>query len=117
MAGRSRTNVPAVVYKDFQPQVDRKEERGANILVCYSPSSPDLDDIKVQAEKALDKNTRSRINQAFPVPENCIIEKIQASLRNGLLSHHAHAHAQKNTYSASKRTDCTSNSKTFCFCC
>ncbi|KAK8562568.1 hypothetical protein V6N13_018851 [Hibiscus sabdariffa] len=97
MAGRSGgTNVPAVVYKDFQPRVDGKEEQGANILVIHLPDFPKEQinvtyvdatrSIKVQAEKALEKNTRSRINQAFPVPENCIIEKIQGSLRNGLLT-------------------------------
>ncbi|KAK8627152.1 hypothetical protein V6N13_134774 [Hibiscus sabdariffa] len=95
-AGRSRTNVPAVVYKDFQPRIDRKEEQGANILVIHLPDFPKEQinvtyvdatrSIKVQAEKALEKNTRSRINQAFPVPENCIIEKIQGSLKNGLLT-------------------------------
>ncbi|KAL4278853.1 hypothetical protein GQ457_03G005820 [Hibiscus cannabinus] len=94
-AGRSRTNVP-VVYKDFQPRIDRKEEQGANILVIHLPDFPKEQinvtyvdatrSIKVQAEKASEKNTRSRINQAFPVPENCIIEKIQGSLKNGLLT-------------------------------
>ncbi|GMJ13013.1 hypothetical protein HRI_004970500 [Hibiscus trionum] len=96
MAGRSRTNVPAVVYKDFQPQIDRKEEHGANILVIHLPDFPKEQinvtyvdatrSIKVQAEKAVEKNTRSRINQSFPVPENCIVEKIQGSLRNGVLT-------------------------------
>ncbi|GMI74769.1 hypothetical protein HRI_001146200 [Hibiscus trionum] len=96
MAGRSRTNVPATVYKDFQPQIDRKEEQGANLLAIHLPDFPKEQlnvtyvdatrSIKVQAEKAVEKNTRSRFNQDFPVPENCIIEKIQASFRNGILT-------------------------------
>ena len=37
MAGRSRTNLYASIYEDFQPQVDRKEEQGANILLIHLP--------------------------------------------------------------------------------
>ncbi|OMO60162.1 hypothetical protein CCACVL1_24354 [Corchorus capsularis] len=97
MAGRTRTNLSAApVYDDFIPQWERKEEPGANILIIHLPgfakeqigvtyvdSSRTL---KVQGEKPLDKNRRSRFNQAFPVPQNSIIEKIQGSFRNGILT-------------------------------
>ncbi|KAE8672720.1 hypothetical protein F3Y22_tig00111834pilonHSYRG00023 [Hibiscus syriacus] len=96
MAGRARTNAPAVVYKDFQPRVDRKEEQGADVLVIHLPDFrkeqvnvkyvDSKRTIEVQAEKAADRKTRSRMNQSFPVPENCIVEKIQGSYRNGLLT-------------------------------
>ncbi|XWS68506.1 hypothetical protein CRYUN_Cryun04dG0096500 [Craigia yunnanensis] len=96
MAGRSRTNVNASIYEYFLPQVDRKEEQGANILLIHLPGFPKdqisvtyVDTsrtIKVEGERALEKNRRSRLNQAFPVPENCITEKIQCSFRNGVLT-------------------------------
>ncbi|XVF01829.1 hypothetical protein REPUB_Repub04eG0122900 [Reevesia pubescens] len=96
MAGRSRTNVSATIYEDFQPQLENKEEQGANILlihlqgfvkdqisVTYIDSSRT---IKVQGERPVENNRRSRFNQAFTVPQNCIIEKIQGSFRNGILT-------------------------------
>ncbi|KAL4361386.1 hypothetical protein GQ457_04G004740 [Hibiscus cannabinus] len=96
MAGRSRTNVPATVYKDFQARIDREEEQGAYLLAIHLPDFPKEQinvtyvdasrSIKVQAEKAMERNTRSRFNQEFPVPDNCIIDKIQASFRNGILT-------------------------------
>ncbi|XWS54311.1 hypothetical protein CRYUN_Cryun10bG0079400 [Craigia yunnanensis] len=96
MAGRSRTNVSASIYEDFQPQCERKEEEGSNILLIHLPgfakeqiSVTYVDStrtIKVQGERELEKNRRSRFNQAFPVPQNCIIEKIRGNFRNGVLT-------------------------------
>ncbi|XP_022762171.1 inactive protein RESTRICTED TEV MOVEMENT 2-like [Durio zibethinus] len=96
MAGRLLTNESASIYEDFQPQVERKEEQGANILLIHLPGFPkeqirityveSYRTIKVQGERALEKNRRSRLNQSFPVPQNCIIEKILGSFRNGVLT-------------------------------
>ncbi|XVF66970.1 hypothetical protein PTKIN_Ptkin10aG0082600 [Pterospermum kingtungense] len=84
MAGRSRPNdnvpEPASVYEDSRPHCERKEEQGANILLIHLPGFAKeqikvtyMDSsrtIKVQGEGAVDKNGRSRFNQAFPVPQN-----------------------------------------------
>ncbi|KAA3482666.1 protein RESTRICTED TEV MOVEMENT 2-like [Gossypium australe] len=96
MAGRSRTNVPATIYKDFQPLIQRKDEQGAYVLVINLPGFPkeqinvtyvdSTRTIKVEAERAVEKNTRSRFSEAFSVPENCITQKIQGSFRNGVLT-------------------------------
>ncbi|MFQ6630015.1 hypothetical protein Gotur_006725 [Gossypium turneri] len=96
MAGRSRTNVPATIYKDFRPLIQRKDEQGAYVIVINLPGFPkeqinvtyvdSARTIKVEAERAVEKNTRSRFSEAFPVPENCITQKIQGSFRNGVLT-------------------------------
>ncbi|KAG4208933.1 hypothetical protein ERO13_A03G163700v2 [Gossypium hirsutum] len=96
MAGRSRTNVPATIYKDFQPLIQRKDEQGSYVLVINLPGFPkeqinvtyvdSTRTIKVEAERAVEKNTRSRFSETFPVPENCITQKIQGSFRNGVLT-------------------------------
>ncbi|XVE49761.1 hypothetical protein DITRI_Ditri01bG0107600 [Diplodiscus trichospermus] len=95
-AGRSRTKAYAGIYEDFQPKVEHKEEPGANILLIHIPgfqkkqiSVTYVDSsrkIKVDGERAIEKNRRSRLDQAFPVPQNCIIEKIKGSFRNGVLT-------------------------------
>ncbi|XVE92882.1 hypothetical protein REPUB_Repub01dG0141900 [Reevesia pubescens] len=84
------------VYEDFQPQVEPKEEQGSNIIVIHLPGFAKeqinltyVDSsrtIKVQGERPLEKNRRSRFNQAFPVPQNCIIEKIRGRFKNGILT-------------------------------
>ncbi|KAE8662211.1 hypothetical protein F3Y22_tig00113719pilonHSYRG00212 [Hibiscus syriacus] len=96
MAERSRPNVSANTYEDFQLQVERKEDQGANFLIIHLPGFPKeqisvtyVDSsrtIKVQGERALEKNKRQRFNQAFPVPQDCAEEKIQASFRDGILT-------------------------------
>ncbi|KAK8658383.1 hypothetical protein V6N13_036590 [Hibiscus sabdariffa] len=92
MAQRSRANV----NEDFQLQVERKEDEGANFLVIHLPGFPKeqisvtyVDSsrtIKVQGERALEKNKRRRFDQAFPVPQNCVKENIQAAFRDGILT-------------------------------
>ncbi|KAK8508607.1 hypothetical protein V6N11_049339 [Hibiscus sabdariffa] len=92
MAQRSRPNV----YEDFQLQVERKEDEGANFLVIHLPGFPKeqisvtyVDSsrtIKVQGERAVEKSKRRRFDQAFPVPHNCVKEKIQAAFRDGILT-------------------------------
>ncbi|XVF44522.1 hypothetical protein PTKIN_Ptkin02bG0130400 [Pterospermum kingtungense] len=96
MSVRSRTSVSAGTYEDFQAQVERKQEQGANILLIHLPGFPKeqisvtyVDSsrtIKVEAERALENNRRSRFNRAFPVPQNCIPENTEGTFRNGVLS-------------------------------
>ncbi|XP_022743056.1 protein RESTRICTED TEV MOVEMENT 2-like [Durio zibethinus] len=96
MAGRSRTNVSTSIYEDLQPQCEQTEEQGAYILLIHLPDFPKEQisvtyvsssrTIKVEGERALERNRRSRFNQAFPVPQNCIIEKIEGSYRNDVLT-------------------------------
>ncbi|XP_021276624.1 protein RESTRICTED TEV MOVEMENT 2-like [Herrania umbratica] len=96
MAGRTRTNVSATVYEDFQPIWEQKEEQGANILLVHLPGFEKeqivvtyVDSsrtIKLQGERSLEKNKRSRVNQSLPVPQNCVVGKIQGSFRNGVLT-------------------------------
>ncbi|XVE66313.1 hypothetical protein DITRI_Ditri08aG0070700 [Diplodiscus trichospermus] len=96
MAGRSSTNVSSSAYQDFQPQCEHKEEQGANILLVHLPGFrkeqvrvtyvDSSRTIKVHGEGAVEKNRRSGFNQAFPVPQNCIVDKIHASFKNGVLT-------------------------------
>ena len=40
--------------------------------------------IQVHAERSLVSNRRRRFNQDFPVPENCVVNKMQARFQAGV---------------------------------
>ncbi|KAF2284093.1 hypothetical protein P3X46_012841 [Hevea brasiliensis] len=97
MATRTRTGgSTAIQYEDFQPKSELKEEGGANILVVHLPGfqkeqinisyvhSSRL--IRVIGERLIVGNKWSRFNQAFSVPQNCDVQKIQAKFQNGVLT-------------------------------
>jgi hypothetical protein len=42
--------------------------------------------LRVNGERPIQDNRWSRFNEAFPVPENCNVDKIEASFRQGILT-------------------------------
>ncbi|KAJ8756352.1 hypothetical protein K2173_025164 [Erythroxylum novogranatense] len=97
MATSARTTgSTAIQYEDFQPKSERKEEEGAAILllhltgflkeqikITYVQSSRI---IRVAGERPVSYNKWSRFNQAFPVSQDCEVNKIQAKFQNGVLA-------------------------------
>ncbi|XP_038691586.1 inactive protein RESTRICTED TEV MOVEMENT 2 isoform X2 [Tripterygium wilfordii] len=83
-------------FEDFHPKSDRQEEEGAQILTLHLPGF-DKEQIKityvhstrivrVQGERSIGKNVWGRFNETFPVPTNCVVNKISGKLQEGVLT-------------------------------
>lgn len=85
-----------VQYEEFQPKFEWKEEEDANLLLVHLPgfSREQISTsylysngtIRVIGQRPVGNNKWSRFSQDFPVPKNCIIQKIQGKLKNGVLT-------------------------------
>ncbi|XP_021897691.1 protein RESTRICTED TEV MOVEMENT 2-like [Carica papaya] len=85
-----------VQYEEFQPKFEWKEEEDANLLLVHLPgfSREQISTsylysngtIRVIGQMPVGNNKWSRFSQDFPVPKNCIIQKIQGKLKNGVLT-------------------------------
>ncbi|XP_040992628.1 inactive protein RESTRICTED TEV MOVEMENT 2 [Juglans microcarpa x Juglans regia] len=99
-SGEVTTAVPRqysrLVYEDFQPISERKEEAAENIIIIHLPGFT-KERIKVayvncsrtvtaRGERPVVNDRWSRFNQSFPVPENCNTDKIRAKFQHGALS-------------------------------
>ncbi|XP_028802622.1 inactive protein RESTRICTED TEV MOVEMENT 2-like [Neltuma alba] len=85
------------VYQDFKPKSDLTENPEAHVLriqlpgftkerirVQYDESSKLL---RVSGERPIDGGIRrSRFREAYQVPQNCIMNKVQSNFRQGILS-------------------------------
>ncbi|KAE8037910.1 hypothetical protein FH972_010462 [Carpinus fangiana] len=83
-------------HEDFQPKSERKEEAAATVIVIHLPGfvkerikiafvqSPRI--LRVNGERPIQDNRWSRFNEAFPVPENCEVDKIDARFLQGILT-------------------------------
>ncbi|KAI4323712.1 hypothetical protein L6164_023297 [Bauhinia variegata] len=85
------------VYEDFQPKSEITENPEAQFLQIYLPgftkprvrityvNSSQM--VTVIGERPINgSNKWSRFNQAFPVPENCQVEKLQSKFDQGILT-------------------------------
>ncbi|XP_062175162.1 inactive protein RESTRICTED TEV MOVEMENT 2-like isoform X2 [Alnus glutinosa] len=83
-------------HEDFQPRSERKEEAAATVILVHLPGfvkerikiiyvqSSHI--LRVSGERPLNDNRWSRFEQAFPVPENCDVDKIQGLFQQGILT-------------------------------
>ncbi|XP_062091654.1 inactive protein RESTRICTED TEV MOVEMENT 2 [Humulus lupulus] len=86
------TNRP--IYEDFQPRIENSEQEAAHIAIFHVPGfvkeqlkiTYEDGKIRVQGQRPLSNNKRSRFNQLLPLPENCKESKIHAKFHNGVLT-------------------------------
>ncbi|OAY39141.1 inactive protein RESTRICTED TEV MOVEMENT 2 [Manihot esculenta] len=94
MATRTRTGGSNTIqYEDFKPKSEMKEEAAAHVLLVHLPAAFQREQVKITYERStrlirvvgerpIGGNKWSRINEAFPVPQNCDVQKIQAKFEN-----------------------------------
>ncbi|KAB1225476.1 Protein RESTRICTED TEV MOVEMENT 2 [Morella rubra] len=87
----------SIVYEDFQPNIEGKEEEAPYIalfrfpagfvkeqvrIIYFNPTRR----IRIQGERTLEDNRKSQFDASFLVPENCDTEKMQANFEQGILT-------------------------------
>ncbi|XP_050281092.1 inactive protein RESTRICTED TEV MOVEMENT 2-like [Quercus robur] len=85
-----------LVYENFQPISERKEDEGSTILLVHLPGFVEkrikfiyLNNarmVRVHGERPLGDNKWSRFNETFPVPENCDVDQIHGKFYQGILT-------------------------------
>ncbi|KAF4384747.1 hypothetical protein F8388_004054 [Cannabis sativa] len=88
------TNRP--IYEDFQPRIENFEQEAAHIAIVHVPGLCFVKEqlkityedgkLRVQGQRPLLNNRRSRFSQLLPLPENCKEGKIHAKFHNGILT-------------------------------
>lgn len=84
------------IYESFQPMSERQEEEEATIILVHLPGFVkeriritfvnSSRTVRVQGERPVGENRWSRFNETFPVPENCVSDKIQGKFHQGILT-------------------------------
>ncbi|WCJ19154.1 Inactive protein RESTRICTED TEV MOVEMENT 2 [Euphorbia peplus] len=90
------TRTIAIQYEDFSPSFQWKEEQASNLLLIHLPEFQKEEMkityvhssgiIRVTGEHPISNNKWRRFNKAFPVPENCNVQKIQAKFQSPTLT-------------------------------
>ncbi|XP_065871558.1 inactive protein RESTRICTED TEV MOVEMENT 2 [Euphorbia lathyris] len=96
MATATATRTIAIQYEDFNPNFEWKEEQASNSLLLHLPEFEKEQMkityvhssrvIRVTGEHLISNNKWKRFNRAFPVPENCNVQKIQAKFQTPTLT-------------------------------
>ncbi|XP_010543631.1 PREDICTED: LOW QUALITY PROTEIN: inactive protein RESTRICTED TEV MOVEMENT 2 [Tarenaya hassleriana] len=95
----ARQQQQKIQYEDFVPNSDLQDQPDATLLLIHLPGFTREQikvayvhatrTLRVTGERRLDgaaDKRWSRFNKAFPVPENCRVDKIHGSFKNGVLS-------------------------------
>ncbi|KAJ7982494.1 inactive protein RESTRICTED TEV MOVEMENT 2-like [Quillaja saponaria] len=88
--------VERLLYEDFQPKSEMKEDNESHIVLLQLPGF-EKDMIKIVCvhsrrivrllgERLIENNKWIHFNQAFPIPDNCDIDKIYGLFEQGILN-------------------------------